>query len=160
MNDLEYFLITVFNDSENKILGNVSAVFLLEKPLSENKLQRIANDLNQPATTFIWKTAEEWFIRWFAPDAEIPLCGHGTMAAIALFDHLEKKPPIFHYNKGSVTGVLGANGISTVLKAGSLKKSNPPEGLKQALGEEIIEYYTTSDKDLVLLENQKCVQEM
>lgn len=109
----------------------------MEEPLSEETCQRIANDLNQPATTFIWEAAEEWRIRWFAPDQEIPLCGHGTMAAVALFDHLGKIPPTFHYKEGTVTGTVDAYGISTILKAGTFEQSAPPDGLKEALGVDI-----------------------
>lgn len=160
MIDLEFHLITVFNDPKNNMLGNISAVFLLEEPLSKDLFQRIANDLNQPATTFIWEAGEEWRIRWFAPNQEIPLCGHGTMAAVALFDHLGKIPPTFHYKEGTVTGAVDASGISTVLKAGTFEESTPPEELKEALGVDIKEYYTTSDKDLVILENQQTVKKM
>lgn len=158
MIDLEYFLITVFNAPERNLLGNISAVFLLDHPISDETCQRIANDLNQPATTFIWKAQDEWHIRWFAPDQEIQLCGHGTMAAIALFDHLGKVPPTFHYRKGTVSGTVDTSGIATILKAGTFEKSSAPEGLEEALGVVIGEYYATNDKDIVVLKNQQEVQ--
>ena len=99
-----FSLITVFSERSNNILGNVSAVVRMDDSISTENMQLIANDLNQPATTFIWQDDDKWNIRWFAPDAEIPLCGHGTMAAVALFHSLGKSIPTFVYTRGQVGG--------------------------------------------------------
>ena len=160
MKHLNCWWITVFSDEKSQLLGNVSAVVFLEEALKTYQMQRIANDMNQPATTFIWKEEEKWNIRWFAPAAEIPLCGHGTMAAVGLFDYLEKAIPTFDYTHGRVSGCTENNTIYAELNRGSFKIAPVPQGLEEALGVEIVAHYASSDKNIVLLKSEKELQEM
>ncbi|PHR42625.1 MAG: phenazine biosynthesis PhzC/PhzF protein [Fluviicola sp.] len=160
MKNVKFWLITVFSDRPNDILGNVSAVVQLDDEIENEKMQLIANDLNQPATTFIWEKDDTWNIRWFAPDAEIPLCGHGTMAAVALFHSLGKSIPTIRYASGQVSGFTENDKIFSALNKGSFNVSPTPEGLEEALGVEIIEHYASSDKNIVVLKSEKELQEM
>jgi PhzF family phenazine biosynthesis protein len=150
-----FWLITVFSQRDQNILGNVSAVVHLNDEIQNEKMQLIANDLNQPATTFIWQKDGKWNIRWFAPDAEIPLCGHGTMAAVALFHSLEKSIPTFNYANGQVGGFKENAKIYAELTRGNFKASPTPNGLEEALGVEIVEHYASSDKNIVVLNSEK-----
>lgn len=162
-------IINVFSNPESNALGNPSAVILLDEIVADDKLQDIAKELQQPATTFLWKTNEEneFHIRWFAPDAEIGLCGHGAMAA-AVF--LSDNFPSYAETKGFK--LIRDN---TVIKAGqhsdqehyiildNIKRSTnqkPPEGLEEALGEEIQEYYVTDNKQIVLLKSEESLANM
>ena len=70
--------------------GNPAAVCLLSSPLDDAHLQRIANELNQIVTAFVepvkatagaFGTHSHFKLRWFTPSTELPLCGHGTLAA-------------------------------------------------------------------------------
>ena len=63
--------------------GNPAAVILLDQRRDEAELQRIAAEINLPATAFAVATGGEadFEIRWFSPRGEIGLCGHGTLAA-------------------------------------------------------------------------------
>ena len=160
MDNYNFWLITVFSDRLNDILGNVSAVVQLNDEIESKKMQRVANDLNQPATTFIWQKDGKWNIRWFAPDTEIPLCGHGTMAAVALFHSLRKSIPTFSYGNGQVSGFTENDNIFSALNKGSFNYSPTPEGLEEALGVEIVEHYESSDKNIVVLKSEKELQEM
>ncbi len=63
--------------------GNRAAVVLLEGWPADSELQRIAAEQGVAATAFVVE-AEERAIRWFSPEAEIGLCGHGTLAAAHL----------------------------------------------------------------------------
>jgi len=57
--------------------------------LPDTTLQSIAANFNQPVTVFIAphetsdasETTATFGIRWFSPEMELPLCGHGTLAA-------------------------------------------------------------------------------
>lgn len=160
MNKNNFWLITVFSDRADDILGNVSAVVEVDRGTESQKMQLIANDLNQSATTFIWQDGGEWNIRWFAPDAEIPFCGHGTMAVVALFHSLNKSIPSFRYADGEVTGFAENSKISAQIEKGEFNISPAPKGLEEALGVEIIEHYESSDKNIVLLSSEKEVKEM
>ncbi|MGM0478553.1 MAG: PhzF family phenazine biosynthesis protein [Bacteroidota bacterium] len=160
MKDLNAWWISVFADEKLQMLGNVSVVVYLANPLERKNMQRIANDMNQPATTFIWQDGADWNIRWFAPDAEIPLCGHGTMAAVALFDHLKKDIPTFKYADGQVGGFTENAKVFSELERGDFEISPAPAGLEDALGVEIAEHYTSSDKNIVLLNSEKDLRAM
>lgn len=61
--------------------GNPAAVMPLQAPLSEEVMQKLAQENNLSETAFIWPEGEAWRIRWFTPSHEVPLCGHGTLAS-------------------------------------------------------------------------------
>ncbi|CNL69386.1 PhzF family phenazine biosynthesis protein [Yersinia frederiksenii] len=61
--------------------GNPAGVYLLKQPLSAEQMQRIASEINLPETSFVWDEGDKSAIRWFTPEREVDLCGHGTLAA-------------------------------------------------------------------------------
>ncbi|HDL8283354.1 TPA: PhzF family phenazine biosynthesis protein [Yersinia enterocolitica] len=61
--------------------GNPAGVYLLKKPLSAAQMQSIAAEINLPETSFVWDEGDKSAIRWFTPEREVDLCGHGTLAA-------------------------------------------------------------------------------
>lgn len=156
-----YSIVSVFIDKERNFRGNTSAVVHLGKPISDNKMQELAEDFNQPATTFIWPKSEyEWHVRWFAPDAEIGLCGHGSLAAIASLD--EPMPIKLHYRDGKISGSKVDNehckmDITPIL---SEEVSAYDQNIAKGLGVEIKGYYKNDNKHIVLVENQKVVERM
>lgn len=85
--------------------GNPAAVCILENWLPDDILQKIAVENNQPATTFLVHEKNEIYVRWFAPDYEIDLCGHGSLAAgFVLFNLLDypKETIILHHPSAGV----------------------------------------------------------
>lgn len=74
--------------------GNPAAVCIMEQSLPDALLQKIAAENNLPATAFIIREADKLTIRWFGPEYEIDLCGHGTLASgYIIFNYLE---PTWH----------------------------------------------------------------
>lgn len=61
--------------------GNPAAVCPLEAWLPDALMQSIASENNLSETAFFVPSGSEWELRWFTPAAEIPLCGHATVAA-------------------------------------------------------------------------------
>lgn len=82
--------------------GNPAAICVLEEMLPDEILNKIALENNLPATVFIQKVQDVYYIRWFTP-LESNLCGHGTLAAaFVIFNKLEtKKNNIIFYNPKS-----------------------------------------------------------
>ena len=153
-------LISVFCEGSS-FLGNIAAVIELEKAIETKEMQAIARDLNQPATTFIIPEKNgEKYIRWFAPDAEIPLCGHGLAAAVAYYIELGQKMVSFNYSKGKVSGKSFRDGFEINIKKGSYLKEETPNGLEEYLGADIIEHYSSTDKNIVLLKDEKTLKEL
>ena len=87
-----FSLIEVFNAPALQFKGNTAAVVWLDQPLKEEEMQTIATDFNQPATTFLWPSSRinAYHVRWFAPDEEIGLCGHGSLAAIVFLSAFQR----------------------------------------------------------------------
>lgn len=62
--------------------GNQAAVCITDESISTAVMQKIAAEINLPETAFLLKTADDCFdLKWFTPTNELPLCGHGTLAA-------------------------------------------------------------------------------
>ena len=58
--------------------GNPAGVCLLDEPLEDERMQRIAFELGISEVAFL-VTGDEpatFGLRWFSPDVEIDLCGH------------------------------------------------------------------------------------
>ena len=157
-------LISVFGKEKRNLLGNVSAVIWLENEISANKMQQIASDLNQPATTFLWDNNDEIKVKWFAPDAEIGLCGHGSLAAIAFLSNKNntKSEITLNYAGGEITGsAIDENHCQIQINAiPTREEKSIPVLLSKGLGVPIIGYFKTSNKDIVLLENEADVKNM
>jgi PhzF family phenazine biosynthesis protein len=73
--------------------GNPAAVVLLDEYPADETLQAIAAENNLAETAFpIRRPDGKWDLRWFTPGAEVPLCGHATLAsAFVLFEHVIPK---------------------------------------------------------------------
>lgn len=163
MTDYHFSIYQVFGDSKAKLKGNTAAVVELNLPINTDLMQNIARDFNQPATSFIWKKKEKWSICWYAPDGEIGLCGHGSLAAVA---HLTGKPNlgevVLHYAGGQIQGKsINPDFCSISMDAISTQNCSEPEkALKDGLGVEIKTHYKTDNKNLVILENEDSVKNM
>lgn len=64
--------------------GNPAGVIHFAKFPSQDRLQQLAEQAKQPVTAMLAPTTSGYQIRWFTPQQEINLCGHGTLAAAAV----------------------------------------------------------------------------
>ena len=88
--------------------GNPAVVVLLEEPLDDDILMKIARESFVPETAFLLKEGEGYRLRWFTPDIEMDLCGHATLAsAHVLFTELgyPQEKIVFNTNSGDLTVV-------------------------------------------------------
>lgn len=93
--------VAAFTDS--LFTGNPAAVCVLDQPLADATMQRIATENNLSETAFIGRLADhDYSIRWFTPTTEVELCGHATLAsAFVVLDQLEpeRDAVVFHSQK-------------------------------------------------------------
>ena len=84
---MEFYQVDSFTD--NIFTGNPAGVCLLEDAwLDESLMQNIAMEINLSETVFVLKKQNKYFLRWFTPICEVPLCGHATLAAAhILYSH-------------------------------------------------------------------------
>ena len=82
MTSLPFFQVDAFAD--RPLTGNPAAVMPLERWLDDALMQAIAAENNLSETAFTVPSEREdadYELRWFTPEAEVPLCGHATLAS-------------------------------------------------------------------------------
>lgn len=105
--EIEAYIVNAF--AEEIAHGNQAGVVFVEKELSEQTMQKIAFDIGKSETAFIRKHDNQYFIRWFSPLKEMPLCGHATLAAAkVLAKKNDRRDIIFNYNGGKITVSIDA----------------------------------------------------
>lgn len=123
--------------AENVFEGNPAAVCPLDYWLSDDLLQKIAEENNLSETAFFVVENGKYTLRWFTPEAEVDLCGHATLgAAHVLFTHLNyaKASIEFHTKSGVLIVKKTASGYSMDFPASLPKPISPPSILSDALG--------------------------
>lgn len=153
-------IISVFTAPELSFKGNTSAVVLLQHPETAEYMQLLANDFNLPATTFLWKHNDNLNVRWFAPDDEIDLCGHGTLAALAFID--QEKEIELHYSNGIISGNKYSNNRYTMTLDAlfSSEAGTPDQAIIKGLNTEIKGYFANENKNIILLEDEAEVRNL
>jgi predicted PhzF superfamily epimerase YddE/YHI9 len=84
--------------------GNPAAVCVLGSPVSDERMQAVAREMNLSETAFLVRRGDVFDLRWFTPTVEVDLCGHATLAAAhVLWDdgHLDpSEPAVFETSAG------------------------------------------------------------
>lgn len=76
---MKYYIADAF--AEQLFNGNPAGVCILDEPLPDDIMQKIAAENNFSETAFVRKNGEKYNLRWFTPTFEIDLCGHATLAS-------------------------------------------------------------------------------
>ena len=74
---MKYYVVDAFADEVFK--GNPAGVCVLDEPIGDNVMQKIAAENNLSETAFVIKNGDNYDLRWFTPKSEIDLCGHATL---------------------------------------------------------------------------------
>lgn len=80
----KYRLYQIDSFTKEKFTGNPAGVITNADGLTEKDMQKIARELNNSETAFIFSsdtTDYHVYIRYFTPIKEVPICGHATIAA-------------------------------------------------------------------------------
>ena len=75
---MELFRIAAFSDGATG--GNPAGVVLCDTLPSVAHMQQLAAELRFSETAFALHTGAAWRVRYFAPESEVPFCGHATIA--------------------------------------------------------------------------------
>jgi len=84
--------------------GNPAGVCILENKIDDDMMLNIAKEVNLSETSFVLKQGDSFSIRWFTPAAEVPLCGHATLASAHILweqNFVNKNMPIHFSTKKS-----------------------------------------------------------
>lgn len=80
----KYRLYQIDSFTKEKFTGNPAGVITNADGLTENEMQKIARELNNSETAFIFSSGSSDYdvhLRFFTPTKEVPICGHATIAA-------------------------------------------------------------------------------
>jgi len=140
--------------------GNPAAVCVLEKPLSNDIMQKIAIENNLSETAFILKEGENYGLRWFTPGGEISLCGHATLASayvINKFIDKGRKNICFNTLSGTIPVEIEKDLISMDFPNFKLKPVEISNKIINSIGIKPLEVYVGQDT-VCVLENEEQVK--
>lgn len=133
--------------SEGNKGGNPAGVLIADALPSVDEMQRIAAEVGFSETAFAAPEGESWRVRYFAPQSEVPFCGHATIALGAVLA-LKEGDGVFSLtlNNATIT-VEGANKDGALMAA----LQSPPTRSEKAsatLTYEVMELFGYSADDL------------
>ncbi|SHN09771.1 phenazine biosynthesis protein PhzF family [Cyclobacterium lianum] len=156
-------IIAVFTAPELGFKGNPAAVVFSSSALKDQVMQAEAAKIGMPATSFVFQdNAGDYQVRWFAPDEEIDLCGHGAAAAGIFLANKAKEQEIkLYHNGGSIVVKHEGDQFSMRLKAiPTLERVQPPAAILKGLGLPILEMYRTANKHLIVTDSEEALAAM
>ncbi|WP_158857264.1 PhzF family phenazine biosynthesis protein [Lunatibacter salilacus] len=162
----DYRIAAVFTNSTLGFKGNPAAVIETSEELSTLEMQQLAAEIGQPATSFLSPTSipDTFLIRWFAPDEEIGLCGHGAAAAAAFLG--QKHPQIVTFTLQYAAGKMqvkyeAPNSVSLIMDPIPVIKEVPiPKAISAGLGISLLAMYETGNKHIILAESESAIRQM
>jgi PhzF family phenazine biosynthesis protein len=60
--------------------GNPAGVAFYDEMPGDEEMLKVAKEVGYSETAFLVKQGDDWRVRYFAPQLEIPFCGHATIA--------------------------------------------------------------------------------
>ncbi|MBQ7516426.1 MAG: PhzF family phenazine biosynthesis protein [Schwartzia sp.] len=117
---MKYFMVDAFTD--RVFGGGPAGIAVVGRWPADAVMREIARETNLPATIFLQARADrDYDLRAFLPGGEVPLCGHGTLAAaFCLFRFLDpgREKAAFHTKRGLIPVTKEAGGwISLTMPA-------------------------------------------
>lgn len=129
--------------------GNPAGVWLGDALPPMDVMQRMAADLGFSETVFAAPQGEAWRARYFSPEAEVPFCGHATIAlGAALARRYGDGIYPLTLNKANITveGRREGAGVQAALQSPSTRSAAASEALVDAALS--LFGYTRADLDL------------
>lgn len=146
--------------------GNPAAVCIVDRSIEDRVMQDIAAEMNLSETAFVvpFQEAGHYFIRWFTPKTEVPLCGHATLAASkVIFDCLGfvGGKILFDSAGGKLESRRHENGFTLDFPADEPVEASPADDILEAMGirkyRDVV-YGKTTNKLVVRLHSEKEVR--
>jgi PhzF family phenazine biosynthesis protein len=101
--------------SQNGLGGNPAGVAFYDAMPSAEEMMAIAKEVGYSETAFLVKQNDSWRVRYFAPELEVPFCGHATIALGAALGE--------RFGEGTYKLILNNSEISVSAKRSDLGMS-------------------------------------
>jgi PhzF family phenazine biosynthesis protein len=139
--------------------GNPAGVCILEKEMPDEWMQKIAAELHVSETAFISGGRDEFKIRFFTPESEVPLCGHATLSSahIMFETGIVKKDGFitFSSNAGILRTHYSDGWVIMNFPVYDLRQVPIPEDIRNYITITPVEFYETDQGwKLVFLQNE------
>ncbi|HKD23144.1 MAG TPA: PhzF family phenazine biosynthesis protein [Rhizomicrobium sp.] len=147
--------------TSRRFAGNPAAVMLLESYPADALLQAIAEENNLSETAFVVPEGKDYRIRWFTPAVEVPLCGHGTLAAGAVIMERvapERRRVTFHSLSGPLHVSRTGDAYALDFPQRPAAEVAEPPGLAEALGIKPVEVFADAFNYTALLADARAVR--
>lgn len=122
--------IAAFSDGDKG--GNPAGVLIAEQHPSEAEMRQIAADVGFSETAFAAPLQDAFRVRYFAPESEVPFCGHATIAlgaALALREGDGTFKLVLNEVEITVEGRQQAGQISAALQSPPTQSEAAPSSL-------------------------------
>jgi len=149
-----YRLYQIDSFTKEKFSGNPAGVITNADGLTENEMRKIARELNNSETAFIFSSDNSTYdthVRFFTPTTEVPICGHATIAAhYARAIELQLDTTRIHHKTG--VGILPVDIIrkqddyKIIMNQGKIEFGSIIEGENKAL---LLSALHISEEDLM-----------
>ena len=137
-NNLDIQRIAAF--SHNNKGGNPAGVVICSEMPTEKDMLAIAKQVGYSETAFLTQVNDGWRTRYFAPEMEVPFCGHATIASGAVLgEHFGEGVYKLFINQGEITVSVSKSGngafVATLRSPKTWSKIAPAEYVEELLTE-------------------------
>ncbi len=133
--------------------GNPAGVVPNADGLTDDQMQNITRELGNPETAFIFSPKgddQDFYVRFFTPSTEIPICGHATILANYV-RAIEMNLPSTTVRQKSPVGVLPIEIIKTETDYSVIMTQSKPlfsEPIRKSDKQILLEALQISENDL------------
>ena len=116
--------------SQNGQGGNPAGVVFCDEMPGDGEMLQIAKEVGYSETAFLVKQNTAWRVRYFAPEIEIPFCGHATIAlGAALGERFGEDEYKLTLNDSQITvrAEKSGNGFSATLQSPETHSEDAPQ---------------------------------
>ncbi|MGT2933514.1 PhzF family phenazine biosynthesis protein [Streptococcus catagoni] len=160
---LPYYIVNAFTDKS--FSGNPAGVVVLDKPIEEELMQKIAKENNLSETAFILKENDYYHIRWFTPQKEVDLCGHATLASayvVSYFLENSLEHITFSSKSGFLEVIINKDEMTLYFPMVTINQVPITSMMNEVFEVKIIEAYRTDDQEhlILVMENYKLLENL
>lgn len=137
--------------------GNPAAVVPLSEWLTDDIMQKIAEENNLAETAFYVPQEDKFHIRWFTPTMEVNLCGHATLAtSYSIFQYTDYPKSVIEFTSRSGILKVEKQGDLLILDfpMDKLTSVETPQALIDSLGTPPRETFKGLTDYLLIFENE------
>jgi PhzF family phenazine biosynthesis protein len=145
--------------------GNPAGICILENDMPEKWLQNVAAEMNLSETAFVVPGNNEFQIRFFTPEKEMPLCGHATLSSAHIMFETgvvgRDETILFNSKAGKLYVRFSDSWVIMDFPAYPLEPIAIPDEIEKIIGTRPVELYRTGHGwSFALLRNEDEVRNL